>query len=181
MSVWQELKSNKFHLLNMIIMACVWLSASFNFYLIGYQLKYLKGNLYINGIVSSLSEIVAAVTTSVFLYNLGIKYSLVVSFGIAAAGMLCLIFVKTENEIVLSIFILGSKYGVTQVFNMSYLGNVKVFPTSLVATSFGLCNIIARFGTQFAPFIAELKPESISKWVFTIMMLASAVIVQGLK
>lgn len=81
----------------MIIMAFVWLSASFNFYLIGYQLKYLQGDLFINGIVSSLSEVVAAVTTSICLYNLGIKYSLVLSFCLAAAGMLCLIYVDTEN------------------------------------------------------------------------------------
>lgn len=135
----------------MIIMAFVWLSASFNFYLIAYQLKYLQGDLFINGIVSSLSECVAAVTTSIFLYNIGIKFSLVISFGLAAAGMLCLIFVPTDNQILLAVFILGSKYGVTQVFNMAYLGNVNVFPTSLVATSFGVCNIFARLGTQFAP------------------------------
>lgn len=63
---------------------------------------------------------------------------------------------------------------------MAYLGNVRIFPTSLVATSFGVCNIFARFGTQFAPFIAELQPETISKWVFTIMMLVTAAIVLGL-
>lgn len=120
-------------------------------------------------------------TTGLSLYYFGLKYSLVMSFALAACGMLCLTFIDTLNQLLLALFILGSKYGVSQVFNMAYLGNVRIFPTSLVATSFGMCNIFARFGTQFAPFVAELQPESISKWVFTTMMLVSMVVVIGLK
>ena len=40
-------------------MILVWLSASFCYYLISYQLKYLKGDIFTNGIVSSVSEILA--------------------------------------------------------------------------------------------------------------------------
>merc|ERR1712078_245419 len=94
--------------------------------------------------------------------------------------MLCLTYVGTDSQPILAVFILLSKLGITQVFNMAYLGNVKVFPTSLVATSFGVCNIVARFGTQFAPQVAEMDPI-ISKWVFTILVLATAVISIGLK
>ena len=64
---------------------------------------------------------------------------------------------------------------------MSYLGNVIIFPTMLIATSYGVCNIFARLGAIFAPYIAELEPKVISKWVFTAMMLVSAVTILGLR
>ena len=74
----------------------------------------------------------ASVTTGLSLYYFGLKYSLVMSFALAACGMLCLTFIDTLNQLLLALFILGSKYGVSQVFNMAYLGNVRIFPTSLV-------------------------------------------------
>ena len=168
-------------LINLIIMTVVWLSGSFNYYLISYQLKYLDGDLFINTIISSLSEITANITSAMLLYFIGIKNAFIISFAIAAAGMLCLIYVETDSQGLLGLFILGSKYGVSQVFNMAYLGNILIFPTTLVATSFGVCNIFARLGTIFAPFVAELKPETISQWVFTVLMLFSMVTVLGLR
>lgn len=95
--VWGELKSNRAMLINMIIMTVVWLSGSFNYYLISYQLKYLEGDLYINSIVSSLSEIVANITSAISIYFFGLKNAFMISFILAAAGMLCLIYVDTEN------------------------------------------------------------------------------------
>lgn len=91
--VWKELKSNRVMLVNLVVMTMVWLSGSFNYYLISYQLKYLPGDLYINGVVSSLSEILANVTSGFSLYAFGIRNALVISFILAACGMLCLIFV----------------------------------------------------------------------------------------
>lgn len=164
-------------LLNLIIMTLIWLSSAFNYYLISYQLKYLEGDLYLNGIVSSLSETAAAVTSSVCLHFFGIKRGFIISFVIAAAGMVCLIYTDTDNQMLLALFILGSKFGVTQAFNMSYVSNVLIFPTLLLATSYGTCNIFARLGTIFAPYVAELEPKVISKWVFTAMMILSIAVV----
>lgn len=56
------------------------------------------------------------------------------------------------------------------MFNLAYLGNMLLFPTSLVASSYGICNLFARAGTIFAPFIAELKPESIAQFIFLIII-----------
>ena len=50
---------NKTYLRNLLCMVIVFISSSFGYYLIGYELKYIKGNLYINSIVSSISEFFA--------------------------------------------------------------------------------------------------------------------------
>ena len=64
--------------------------------------------------------------------------------------MLCLVMSSTNDQMLLSIFILGSKFGVSQVFNLAYLGNMQLFPTSMLATSYGICNIFD-LGQQAQP------------------------------
>lgn len=46
----------------------------------------------------------------------------------------------------------------------------------MVATSYGLCNAFARGASILAPFVAELKPEAISKWCFSALMIAGLVV-----
>ena len=79
-----------------------------------------------------------------------------------------------------SLFVLGSKYGISSAFNLCYLGNNFLFPVSILATSYGVCNIFARLITIGAPYFAELKPIEISQFTFVAFavfaMLASLLI-----
>ena len=49
---------------------------------------------------------------------------------------------------------------------MAYVGNKILFPVEIAATSFGICNAFARVVAIFSPLVAELKPDSISKYCF---------------
>ena len=62
------------------------------------------------------------------------------------------------------------------MFNIGYVGNTHLFPISVVATSYGLCNLFARGSSILAPLVAELKPEAISKWCFSGLMIIGLVI-----
>lgn len=150
----------------MIGMTTVWLSASFGYYLIGYQLKYVKGDFWINNIVSAVSEVIAYLISGIFFNVIGLKPTLYVSYAISLAGMLCLILVNTSDVLFLSLFILGSKFGISQVFNIAFVGNQHLFPIALVSTTMGICNFFARVATIFAPYVAELHPPQISMWTF---------------
>lgn len=44
-----------------------------------------------------------------------------------------------------------------------------LFPISIVATSYGICNVFSRVLTIAAPSVAEIKPESISEWIFVVV------------
>jgi len=59
-------------------------------------------------------------------------------------------------------FVLGTKFGVGLISNVSYLANYNLFPVSILATTSGICNVFAKFVTIVAPYTAELKPESVS-------------------
>ena len=99
-------------LVNLTAMILVWLSASFCYYLISYQLKYLKGDIFVNGIVSSVSEILAVLFSGLFLSQFGYTRTLTISYVIAFTGMLSLLVTQTSDQRLLIVLILGSKFGV---------------------------------------------------------------------
>jgi hypothetical protein len=165
-SSWRIIRESKQTSVNLICMILVWVSASFCFFLINYQLKYLKGDIFVNSMVSSSSEMVAYGLSGALMKLLGIKKNLAISYILAILGMVCFITIPTQDQLWLSIFVMGSKFGISSAFNIAFLGNKLLFPTSIVATSFGICNTVARLITIFAPYVAELKPEAISLWTF---------------
>ena len=116
------------NLVNLLCMMITWFASSSLYYMISYQLKYIKGNIYINGIISSISEIIAYTLSGVIIKIFNVKLTLLLSLLIAFSGMLSLIIVDTDNQITLGFFILGSKYGISQAFNTVYIANVKLFP-----------------------------------------------------
>ena len=101
---------------------------------------------------------IAFIVSGIIFQKIGLKKTLYMSYVISIAGMMALILFKTENQILLSLFILGSSYGVSQVFNLAYVGNFYLFEVHLVATSFSICNLFCRFCTIFSPYVAELQP-----------------------
>ena len=138
-------------------------------------MKYIKGDLYTNGLISSVCEGIGYLTSGFFVNALGIRKVLVISYTLSIIGMVCLIGINTESIPLLALFVLGSKFGIAQTFNIAYAGNVLFFPTSMVATSFGVCNFFSRGATIFSPYLAELKPISISQWVFAAVCAISIV------
>jgi len=140
----------------MIGMVIIWVSGSFCYYLISYQLKYIEGDLYLNSIVSSISEIIAYVISGLLCKRLGLKLSLRLSLLAAFFGMICLILFDNANRYIIAFFILGSKFGISAVYNIAYIGNTELFSLKILATSYGICNLVSRIATIFSPFIAEL-------------------------
>ena len=147
---------------NLVCMTVVWVTGSFCYYLISYQFKYMKGNIFIFGIISGLSDILACSLTAFLHEAMGFNKALILSYVLAIYGMVALILVPTEDQLLLSLFILGSKFGISSVFNLAYLGNQLLFPVSMIATSYGVCNAFSRIFTALAPSIAEIKPAYVS-------------------
>ena len=75
-----------------------------------------------------------------------------------------------SNVYILAIFVLGSKFGISSAFNTAYCANTIVFPVSVVATTYGICNFFSRVLTIGAPYVAELTPDWIPKMVFCVVV-----------
>lgn len=55
----------KRHLINLVIMAVVWIASAFNYFLINFKMKSFPGNIYVNTSIASGSEIVAYILAGI--------------------------------------------------------------------------------------------------------------------
>lgn len=85
--------------------------------------------------------------------------------GVIASGSLLLIFIASsdkstklnmEDNLIQSGLIMVTYMGVLVAFDVAYLITSDLFPTILLATAYGICNISARFITIFSPIVARL-------------------------
>ena len=71
---------------NLLVLLFLWVVASFDYFLINFQLKYIEGDVYVNTIVSSVSEVCAYIISGALYEIIGPKISFVASFIIAIIG-----------------------------------------------------------------------------------------------
>ena len=71
---------------NLGVMSVVWLTSSFNYYLVSSLLKYFPGSIYANSAVSSCSELISLSFSGVVYKKIGIKWCLIFFFMVSAFG-----------------------------------------------------------------------------------------------
>ncbi|TNV80510.1 hypothetical protein FGO68_gene767 [Halteria grandinella] len=148
------------HLINLVILVAVWIASSFNFYLINFQLKYIQGDVFVNTLVSAISELPATILAGYLYQKIGIKITLVMMFGVAIIGSISLLSLGDNHVGLIPVFILLAKSGVSATFNICYLANAQIFPAIFSGTAFGICNIGAKLATILAPLMAEVNPPA---------------------
>ena len=85
------LMSHKTQKQNLISMIMIWISATFCYYLIAFEIKYLHGDIFENAATSCFSEIVAVMLSGIMLDWIGFKKTLNISYILAFAGMFFLL------------------------------------------------------------------------------------------
>jgi len=138
-------------------MAFLWSATSFGYYLINFQLKYIKGDFFINTITTSLTEVPAILLGGIAYQKLGMKPTLMACFIISIIGGICLIIWANAVDAI-PFMILAARFGVSATFNIVYLANAQIFPTIFAGTVFGICNVFAKTATIVSPMLAEVDP-----------------------
>jgi len=148
-------------------MMFVWSFGSFAFFLVPFYVAQVKiGNVYDMILSSECAEFLASaiciyISRVMRLQNALTLFSVMITFGATA---MCILISTTKGaedksatvDILTSAFILFTNLGVVCVFDIAYLINPQLFPTILLATCYGACNIVGRFVTIFSPLAARL-------------------------
>lgn len=66
----------------MIVMNIVWSAASFTYYMVGFYIKYIPGDIYTNVIVAGIAEATITMASGFIANRIGTKLTLVSSFAI---------------------------------------------------------------------------------------------------
>lgn len=98
---------------------------------------------------------------------MGPRITFVSSFAFSAiAGTIFLVVFHLKDVVPYTLFM--TKLGIAAAFNVIYIANVTLFPSEIVTTTFGVCNVTGRIGAIAAPLIAELA-EPVPLYFFVVM------------
>lgn len=151
-----ELIKDRTYLVNLFIMVLAWSASSFCFYILGFYIKYIPGDVFFNIIVTCVADAVSSITAGFIAGSLGTQKTLLGSFFMAGLSGFGLIFFT--EPIYIMIFMLLTKFGINVCFTLCYIINAEYFPAVVCSRVFGICNIFSRISTVLAPLIAEISP-----------------------
>jgi len=136
-------------------MTFIWLSTSFNFYLIQFLINTFE-QVYLSAIGSATSEILAYVFAGALYQLVGLKSSLFISFGIAFSGGCALLTngLNHPESLLFPIQVLVAKFGIACSFNILYVSHSSIFPVAFAASALGFCNFFARIFSATSPVLA---------------------------
>jgi len=135
---------------NLLLFIYMWCCVSFSYYLINFQIKYIKGNVYTNIMTSSIADNIGTVGSAVLYTKVGVKSAFQISLALTLIGGAAILLLHSFT-FWMPLFILLSKTGTSSCFNLVFLANADLFPTLFSATAMGICNIFARLTTIAAP------------------------------
>eukprot|EP00347_Sterkiella_histriomuscorum_P023726 403333595 len=151
-----NLIQNRLYLLNLVLMSITWASSTFTYYMVGFYIKYIPGDIFNMVIVSCMAELIACLVSGMISSHVGTQKCLFTSFLLGGLFGISIIFIDRENTIMISICLLLTKFGVSSAFNLCFLVTAEYFPTLYSSTVFGACNVFARIMSIFSPLIAEV-------------------------
>lgn len=148
-------------------MSVIWLAASFDNYLVLFEIQYFPGNVFVNTAAGAISDILAFITSGILVSYLSFNKTLGLSFfiGIVGGFSICFMATNSANQWIFPICVLLAKFGISSAYNICYMANGLLFPTQIAATTLGICNLFARCATIFAPFVAAVFETPITPMI----------------
>ena len=155
--------------INVGIMTFMWLSGSFNYYLIQFLINTFE-EVYVTAIGSSVSDIIANVISAIVFERVGIRGTLSAANAWSTLGGVVVLFygLHHQQSWTFPIIVMLTKFGVSITFNVLYISHSTLFPVLFAATALGMCNFIARLFSALSSLLAEME-EPLPMIVFSII------------
>ena len=144
----------------------IWSFGSFAFFLVPYYLQDIKGaNIYDLSLGTEIAEFLASIICMFISRIMNLKKALFIFCGLvswASIGLLIYFFIRGDQEatttsnLVQAGLIMVCNLGVVCAFDIAYLINPELFPTMVLATAYGACNVLGRFISIFSPIVAKI-------------------------
>ena len=149
-------------------MTTIWSFGSFAFFLIPFYLSSMKANIYYLSLSTEAAELLASIICLFIVHVMDLRRALFMCCCIVLAGCIAMMIAtkisdnsndgKTDmqDNLISSVLIMLTNLGVVIAFDVAYLINAQLFPTVLLATAYGVCNILGRSISIFSPIVAKL-------------------------
>lgn len=159
---------------NLIMMIIFWISCTACFYLMGYYIKYIPGNIYFNVFFMAIGDLLSPIFACLVAQYTSSKVSLSISFIISTGGASLILGHTSTDHTVICILVMLTRFGISSAFTLVTLMIAEYFPVIVCSRIFGITNLFCRIVTIFVPMLAEL-PEPYPMAIFVSLSLLSTV------
>ncbi|CDW84962.1 solute carrier family member 5 [Stylonychia lemnae] len=136
---------------NMIIMAILWTTVSFNFFLMNFYLSNIEGDINMNNLLQSLGMILSYGVSAPIINRMGVKPSFVIFFLLCCLSSILYITVPVKSAVFVSILVFIGRLGICPAYTLTFICSNMLFPAEIKSTLISICNIFARAITMGAP------------------------------
>lgn len=145
-------------------MTVIWSFGSFAFFLIPFYLGTIKfGNVYSMSLAIETAELMASFVCLFITKLISLKNSLLLfCLFVCSGAVMLLVFLNNQGsepskaqDLVLPVLLLIINFGTDASFTVAYLINTDIFPPSILATAYGVCNVMGRLISILAPLVAK--------------------------
>ena len=155
-------------LINLLIMIFIWLTSSFDYFLIMFLVNTFQ-RVYICAIASSISELFAYAISGYFYSYFGAKMTLTVSFAISTVGGVVILAYGLQHEEAWTfvLLVILSKFGIACAMNINFVAHQAIFPPLFASAAMGYCGVLSRLFSTLSPLLAQMD-EPLPMICFTI-------------
>ena len=141
---------------NLLVLIVCWCTCSVGYYVLAIILKYLSGSLFLNLYSSGFGEIAGKLSAIPLLRCASLRMVFMIAFSFASLGLLLLIILQNYENIT-PVLVLLTRYSFSMGYVASYLSIVLLYPAILASTAGGICVLVSKSVTIFAPMVAEMR------------------------
>lgn len=144
------------HLRSLIAVIGLWVYSSFNYYLIGYYVKYFPGDIFVNFLMMTIAEVIAPLLLRYiqhkFITKFVMKYLLI---GASVSSIAYIVNTHFGWVVLVPYIILAIRIFVKCTYSLGYYANGKLFPILVKTSIFSLTNGIGRPFSALSTMVTE--------------------------
>lgn len=159
------------------LLCCLWFASGMNFFGILLNLGHMKGDFFMNSILSFSGEIISELGSG---YLADIKGRIWVMKYSAYLGSMSLLIYKFVGLRLKSFFVMGSMFGYAAIYNVIGIYVPENFPVFIRGIVTGFLIIILRFSPMLVPFLTNILGQNVD-YVFIILGFFSGFILNFLE
>lgn len=150
------LSSSHEHFKSLIAVLGIWIYSAFNYYLIGYYVKYFPGDVFVNFLMMTVAEVIAPICLLFVQGKYVTKH--VARYLLLGAAFCSFLYIVNDHFGYIALvpfIILGIRIFVKAIYSLGYYANGKLFPILVKSTIFSLTNGIGRPFSALSTMVTE--------------------------
>lgn len=135
-------------------MVILWVTVAFNFYMMGFYLSNMEGDINENSLFQGIAMVLAFAVSGPIISKVPYKKCFLIFFTMVIISSILYVYVPHKSETFIAILVFAGRLGICPCYSLTFIVSNELFPANVKSSLFAFCNIIARSLCMAAPLVA---------------------------